>query len=248
MGIAAAVGAAAAVASAGTAIAGAASGGSKQSSDVSSGQAAANAAETKAYTDFSNNATPYISTGSNALSAASDAAGLNGATGSANALAAFQASPGFAYQEAQGLSAIDNGAASTGTLRSGNTIRAEETLGSNLANQDFSNYYNRLSGLAGSGLTATNTLGSAGLSAAAGIAGTDASAATAQANVTGNTSKTIGNALSGLAGNASVQSGVSNLLGSLGSGAVTSGAGNGSNVGVANTNSGLAQAPVDIIG
>ena len=110
-------------------------------------------------------------------------------------------------------SAIDNGAASTGTLRSGNTIRAEETLGSNLANQDFSNYCNRLSGLATSGLTATNALGQAGLSSANQIASTDTSAATAQANIAGNTSSTIGKDIGSLASDMKVQ----NALASLGS-------------------------------
>lgn len=220
----AAIGVGATVASTAAGIASSASGGSTQSSDISAGQAQANAAEQKAYGDYQTNAQPYITTGTSALSSLGDAAGLNGASGSANALSSFQASPGYAYQLQQGLSAIDNGAASTGTLRSGNTIRAEETLGSNLANQDFGAYYSRLQGLANSGLTATNSLGSAGLSAAAATGATDTSAATAQSNIAGSTSKSIGNALSGLAGNAGVQSGLKSALSGLGSSGVASGA------------------------
>ena len=242
LGVAGTLGALGASVSAGSSIASAVGGGSTQSGDVSSGLSSANAAEQQAYSDYSGNAQPFISTGTNALSAASDAAGLNGASGYADALSSFQASPGFAYDEQQGLSAIDNGAASTGTLRTGNTVRAEEGLGENLANQDFSNYYNRLSGLATQGMTATNSLGQAGLTSASAVASADTSAATAQANIAGNTSKSVGNALSGLAGNTSVQ----NALSGLGSSGVTSGAGNGSNVGVANTS--LPQAPANILG
>lgn len=205
------VGAGAAVVSAGSGIASAAGGSGAQSSITAAGQAAANKALQTGLTDYTTNATPYISTGANALSSLADATGLNGAAGSLNALSSFQASPGVAYQEQQGLSAIDNGAASTGTLRGGNTIRAEQTLGDNLANQDFSQYVNRLSGMANSGLAATNALGSGQLSTASGIASTDTSGAAAQANAAGNLAKGVGSALTGLANNSSVQDTLSKL-------------------------------------
>ena len=211
-GAATAAGVAGAAISAGTALAGAVGGSGSQSSDVSAGQAQSLAAEQAAYDTYSTNETPYISTGTNALSGLADADGLNGATGYQNALASFEASPGYQYQVQQGLSAIDNGAASLGTLRSGNTIRAEQTLGSNLANQDFGNYVTRLNALAGLGQTATSALGSAGVSTGAGMASTDASAATAQANITGNATKGVTDAVTGLAGNSKVQNALSSLL------------------------------------
>lgn len=176
--------------SAGTSIAGGIAG----SGSVASGQAAANAAQQQGYDEYAKNEAPYLSTGTNALTAAGDATGLNGAAGNANALTDFQASPGYQYQLQQGLSAVDNGAASTGTLRSGNTIRAEETLGSNLANQDFNQYYTRINQLATLGQTATSALGGAGVSTAQGIAGTDASAATADAKLDTGVANSLGNA------------------------------------------------------
>ena len=237
------VAAAGAAISAGTALAGALGGGSAQSGDISGGEAAANADEQNAYNLYSANEQPFITSGTNALSQIDDLTGLNGTDAENSAISSFQASPSYQYQLQQGLSAIDNGAASIGTLRSGNTIRAEETLGSNLANQDFSQYYNRLASLAGQGQTATSTLGGAGIQTGAGEASTATSGATAQSNIAGNTAAGIGKAVTGLTGNASVQ----NALAGIGSGP-TSGAGNGSNVGVANVSNGLAAAPADVLG
>ena len=216
-------GVAGAAVSAGTAIAGAVGGGSSQSSDISSGLQAATAAQQNAYNEYASNEAPFMTTGTSALSAQANADGLNGAAGNATALADFQASPGYAYDLQQGLSAIDNGAASTGTLRSGNTIRAEQTLGNNLADQDFSQYVSRLSGLSTLGQTATSGLGSAGVSTGQGIAGSNTSAATAQSNITGNTTSSVSNALSGLAGNKNVQSTVTSALSNLGSSSSGSG-------------------------
>ena len=211
-GTAAASGLAGAAVTAGTAIAGAVGGSGAQSSDISQGQQQSIAAVQNGYNEYDANEQPYISTGQNALSAVGDAAGLNGATGYANALSNFQASPGYQYDLAQGLSAVDNGAASLGTLRSGNTIRAEETLGSNLANQDFNQYYTRLNGLATLGQGATTALGGAGITVGSNIASTDASAATAQAKIDGTTSSNVGNALGSLANSKSVQSALTGAL------------------------------------
>ena len=163
------------------------------------------------YNEYSTNEQPFISTGTNALSSLADADGLNGATGYTNALSQFQASPGYQYELQQGLSAVDNGAAHLGTLRSGNTLRAEQTLGSNLANQDFGSYLGRLNSLANVGQTATSALGGAGLSVGSGIAGTDTSAATSQANITGNQASGISNAVTGALGNKSVQNALAGL-------------------------------------
>ena len=220
-GVAGTVGALGAAVSAGTSIAGALGGGSTQSGDISAGQAQATAAQQQAYDEYNANETPFISTGQSALSGLADADGLNGATGYANALSNFQASPGYQYQLSQGLSAIDNGAAERGTLRDGNTVRAEEALGSNLANQDFGNYVGRLNTLTSLGQTATSALGSAGVTTGSGIAGTDTSAATAQAKLAGATSGSVTNALSSLAGNKSVQNGLTSLLSSPSPGLTT---------------------------
>ena len=95
---------------------------------------------------------PYMDTGTRALGDYASFTGQNGPDAAAAAMANFQASPGYGYQVEQGLKAVDAGAASRGMLRSGATLKAEQTLGSNLANQDFSAYLSRLSGMAGLGM------------------------------------------------------------------------------------------------
>ena len=140
-----------AAATAGSAIAGAVG----QSGDVSSGQAAASAAQQQAYEQYSANEQPYISAGQSAVSGLGSALGLNGA----DATTAFQGSPGFQFALNQGLSAVDDGAASTGTLRTGNTVRAEENFATGLADQNYNQYVGQLSNLASLGQSATSALG-----------------------------------------------------------------------------------------
>ncbi len=97
---------------------------------------------------------PFVDSGTTATTRSADLLGLNGADASTNALANFQASPGFGYAMSEGLKGVDHAAASNGLLRSGATLKAEQTLGTNLANQDFGNYMQRLSGMSGIGLDA----------------------------------------------------------------------------------------------
>ena len=55
----------------------------------------------------------------------------------------FQTSPGYQWQLGQGLRAVDAGAASSGLLRSGATLKAEQTFGSGFGGSRSSrNYYN----------------------------------------------------------------------------------------------------------
>lgn len=140
---------------------------------------------------------PYVSNGENALSYYGNAAGTNGPGGTALAEQDFTGSPGYAWSLSQGLRGIDAGAASTGTLRSGSTIDAEDKFSQGLANQDFQNYMGNL-----------NTLAQGGLSAAGGQANVATGAAGALSNITG-----------------AEGSGISTALGT-GAGAVTNGLAN----------------------
>src|ERR1700712_2517785 len=83
---------------------------------------------------------PLINSASAGANAYGDASGANGAAGYDRARTNFQTNPGYDFQVDQGLQAIDRGAASRGIVGSGNTIRAEQTLGTNLANQSYSGY------------------------------------------------------------------------------------------------------------
>jgi hypothetical protein len=133
---------------------------------------------------------PFTSAGTQTLGAQTDLLGLNGPDAATKAMGNYQTSPGYQWQLGQGLRAIDAGAASQGILRSGATIKGEETFGQGLANQDFSQYYNRLMDLTKLGATT-----------ATGQAQTDLSAAGAQANIDSQIAKGIGTTASGLLSN-----------------------------------------------
>ena len=87
---------------------------------------------------------PWVNTGTQAGTDAANLLGLNGSDAATAAMGNFTASPGYQWQLQQGLRAVDAGAAAQGMTRSGATLKAEDAYGSGLANQDFSNYYNRL--------------------------------------------------------------------------------------------------------
>ena len=199
----AAAGIAATVATtAGSAIASSSAAG-KQADATSAAAAQANATQQQQLDYAKQIQQPFLDAGSGALKQQNALLGLSGPDAMADAMSTFQASPGFGYQVQQGLSAVDNGAAARGMLRSGNTLRAEQTLGNNLANQDFTNYFGRLSNLVGTGATAANALSGVALNTGAGMAGTDTSGANALSNI-------YGNQASGLS--STLNNGVSNAL------------------------------------
>ena len=163
---------------------------------------------------------PFYGSGQQGLGAETDLLGLNGPDAAAAAMSRFQASPGYQYQLEQGLRGVDAGAASRGMLRSGSTIKAEETLGQNLANQDFGNYFSRINALAGQGLTAAGDLGAAGNNLIAGMQGNATSqnalavgSANAENSIIGNTTSGLGNTLNSLLQNKDVQTTLGGLFG-----------------------------------
>ena len=106
----------------------------------------------------------------------------------------FQADPGYGFRMSEGMKALERGAAARGGLLSGNTLRATQRFGQDLASQEYTNAFNRyqternarlnpLQSLAGVGQTATNQLGQAGQSYASGAG--EAMGAAAQARASG---------------------------------------------------------------
>lgn len=195
----------AAVAGGVASVAGSAISGSQQSGAISDASGASVAEQAREYDQSRADQLPWLTAGQNALAPLADASGVNGADGMSRAIAAFQASPGYGYQVQQSLKAVDRGAAAQGLLRSGATLRAEQTLGANLANQDFGTYVNRLAGIAGTGQTSAQNLGALGTAAAAGEAQTLASAGGAQASIYGKEWGNIGNAINNGLGNFAYQ-------------------------------------------
>lgn len=100
---------------------------------------------------------PYNQAGLNALGMYQNSLGLNGASGNSAATSAFQASPGYQWQVDQATDAAARKASATGALGSGNTLAAIATLGSNLANQEYSGWQDRLNGLGQQGQQAATT-------------------------------------------------------------------------------------------
>lgn len=81
----------------------------------------------------------------------------------------FQASPGYQYALDQGNASINALAGAKGGLNSGATLKALQENGIGMQNQEYGNWWNRLSGLAGSGQNAAANQGTAMGNAAAGV-------------------------------------------------------------------------------
>lgn len=75
--------------------------------------------------------------GSTASNMSADALGLNGAEGMARARATFQADPGYQFALGQGLDAVNRNANAAGMSASGNQLRAAQTYGQGLADQQY---------------------------------------------------------------------------------------------------------------
>ena len=81
----------------------------------------------------------------------------------------FQADPGYAFRQSEGMKALERSAAARGNLLSGGTLKGIQRFGQELASQDYGNAFNRyqiersarlnpLQSLMGSGQSATNVM------------------------------------------------------------------------------------------
>jgi hypothetical protein len=144
---------------------------------------------------------PWTTSGGSANTATGDLLGINGPDAATTAMGNFQTSPGYQFSRDQGLRAVDAGAAASGLLRSGATLKAEQTFGTGLADQEFTNYYNRLFDLSKLGESAAAGSATATGSAAQGQAQTDLSLGSAQTSIYGNAAQGVGNAVQNYANN-----------------------------------------------
>lgn len=110
-------------------------------------------------------------------------------------LSDFEADPGYAFRQSEGQKAIDNSAAARGSTLSGATLKALSRFGQDTAsaeygnaynrwNNDVSNRFNRISGVAGTGQQATQQIGQYGQTTANTVAQGNTNTAN---NVAGNT-------------------------------------------------------------
>jgi len=115
------------------------------------------------YDTSRNDLAPWRNTGTGALTRLNALYGI-GPNGEAVApdMSGFTTSPDYQFNLGENLKAVQNSAAARGGLYSGNTYKALQERGANVASGEFGNYVNRLLAAAGMGQTATNATVSAG--------------------------------------------------------------------------------------
>jgi len=177
-----------------------------QSNTTKSAQSSANAAQAAAEERARQDLAPWTTAGGAAIPAVQDAAGLNGQPGYDAAMAGFHTSPGYQFALDEGVRAVDAGAAAKGFGRSGAVLKAEQTFGTGLADQEFTNYYNRLFKLSELGENAAAKTGSNAVTTGQGIAGTDVSSGAQESSIYGNVGKGIGTTANTLFNNPGFQS------------------------------------------
>jgi hypothetical protein len=91
-----------------------------------------------------------------------DRATASSADGTAGNMSRFFASPDYQFRLSEAQGALDNTAAARGGVLSGNAVRAQTGLASNMAGSEYGQYVNRLLAMAGLGQTATTQSGVAG--------------------------------------------------------------------------------------
>lgn len=112
---------------------------------------------------------PYVKTGTSALTAQGDLLGLNGAGQQQTAISGIQNSPYFQAVSQQGENAILQNASATGGLRGGNTQSALAQFRPQLLNQLIQQQYGNLGGLTQIGQASAAGQASAGMQSASNI-------------------------------------------------------------------------------
>lgn len=102
------------------------------------------------YAETRNNLAPWLQSGRNALAQLQ------------NPIKNFLASPDYEFRRNEGMRGIQQSAAAKGSLYSGNALKALNEYNSNLASQEFGNYFNRQSQLADRGQNAAANQGAFG--------------------------------------------------------------------------------------
>lgn len=166
--------------------------GAKASKEQRKAAEAAIAEQRRQYDTTRADFAPWRTAGAGALDMLSRAYGLNG---QAPDQSAFTASPGYQFRYNEGLRAIDRGAAARGLLHSGAAVKAEQRFGEGLGASEFGDWWNRLSGVAGTGQAAVGSTAQAGQNAANAIGQFQTNAGNAGASSYANTGSSINSGL-----------------------------------------------------
>lgn len=112
----------------------------------------------------------------------------------------FKETPGYQFQLAQGMDALQSTAAARGNLLSGATMQGALDYSQGLANQEYNNYLNRLAGIGASGQAAAGNQANIGANYAANAGNALASVGNAQAAGAIGTANAWSNGLNNLSG------------------------------------------------
>lgn len=113
----------------------------------------------------------------------------------------LEETPGYQFRLEEGQQALTNNLAATGNRISGRAMKEAMRFGQGMASQEFGQQYNRLAGLAGTGQTAAQATGQAGMQTAAGISNALGRMGTAQARSARGSAASINRAIQGGIGN-----------------------------------------------
>lgn len=130
---------------------------------------------------------PWRQVGASALDRLAGEYGLNGQPASSQ----FTTSPGYEFRRDEGIKAVERSAASRGLLGSGAAVKAVERFAEGNAASEYGDYWNRLSGLAGTGQAATNSTAQAGMGYTSMINNATQQAGNARASSYANTGSAI---------------------------------------------------------
>lgn len=164
---------------------------------------------------------PWRTAGAAAVGKQADLLGLNGEPARTNAFSTFRADPGYAYTVGEAVKGVDRSAAARGLLTSGRTIKAIQDRAANLADQGYSNWFNRIAGVAGTGQTATGSTANAGSTAATNEGNALIAGGNARASGYINSANAFTNSTNGIVG--SINSGLNNYFAMNGTGTPRSG-------------------------
>jgi len=163
---------------------------------IKKGNDAAIAEQARQYDQTREDMLPWLDAGRDSLQR--QAAFLNGDW------SGFEKSPDYLWSRDQGLKAVDRAAAAGGSLRSGGTDADRIAFASGLATQNADNYWNKLSGRAGTGQTAASGLGQLGANMAGNVGNLLSGSGQARASAyqqQGDTMAQLGFGLGGVANN-----------------------------------------------
>jgi len=124
--------------------------GAKDAADASAAGSAAGIAEQRRQFDLSRaDQMPWLASGVSAL-------------GRLNDPNAFTQSPGYEFVRGEGTRGLENSFSARGGAQSGNALRALTQYNQGLASQEYNNWFNQQSNLAGLGQTSAQSLGALG--------------------------------------------------------------------------------------